>query len=96
MLVPVVGVVHQHLKAWSLGPVLQCLDRFLEEPTFRSLLIKKPKAFTRRQGLYSLPVTIKTFLTQCLAQDHSCRTAVATAKDHGWLPLRRFPEISFL
>jgi Transposase DDE domain len=92
MLVPVVGVVHQHLKAWSLGSVLQCLDRFLEEPTFRSLLIKKPKAFTRRQGLYSLPVTIKTFLTQCLAQDHACRTAVATAKDHGWLPLSASPD----
>jgi hypothetical protein len=92
MLVPFVGVVQQHLKSWSLGPVLQCLDRFLEEPAFRRTLIRKPKAFTRPQGLYSLPVTIKTFLTQCLAQDHSCRTAVATAKDHGWLPPSASPD----
>src|ERR687893_2142337 len=82
MLVACVGVVQQHLQSWSLGPVLQCLDRFLDEPTFRRTLIQKPNAFTRPQGLYSLPVTIKTFFTQCLAQDHSCRTAVATAKDH--------------
>src|ERR671915_1420524 len=86
MLVPFAGAVHRHLKSWSLGPVLQCLDRFLDEPAFRRTLIQKPRAFTRPQGLYSLPVTLKTFLMQCLAQDHSCRTAVATAKDRGWLP----------
>src|ERR687896_1885800 len=86
MLVPFVGAVHRHLKAWALGPVLQCLERFLDEPTVRITLILKPKASTRPQGLYSLPVTLKTFLMQCLAQDHSCRTAVATAKDRGWLP----------
>ena len=92
MLVPFVSVVHQHLKSWSLGAVLQCLDRFLDEPALRSIMIKKPNAFTRPQGLYSLPVTIKTFFTQCLAQDHSCRTAVATAKDHGWLPPSASPD----
>ena len=86
MLIPFVGAVHRHLKSWSLGPVLQCLDRFLDEPAFRRTLIKKPTAFTRPQSLYSLPVTLKTFLFQCLAQDHACRTAVATAKDRGWLP----------
>ena len=86
MLVPFAGAVHRHLKSWSLGPVLQCLERFLDEPAFRNTLIQKPRAFTRPQGLYSLPVTLKTFLMQCLAQDHSCRTAVATAKDRGWLP----------
>lgn len=86
MLVPFVGAVHRHLKTWSLGPVLQCLDRFLDEPAFRRTLIQKPSAFTRPRGLYALPVTLKTFLIQCLAQDHSCRTAVATAKDRGWLP----------
>jgi DDE family transposase len=86
MLVPFVGVVHQHLKSWSLGAVFECLDRFLEEPAFRRVVIRKPKAFTRPRGLYSLPVVLKTFLIQCLAQDHSCRTAVATAKDHDWLP----------
>lgn len=91
MLVPFVGAVHRHLKSWSLGPVLQCLDRFLDEPAFRRTLIKKPTAFTRPQSLYSLPVTLKTFLFQCLAQDHSCRTAVATAKDRGWLPPRASP-----
>jgi hypothetical protein len=92
MLVPFVGVVHQHLKSWALGPVLQCLERFLDEPAFRKTLIQKPNAFTRPQGLYSLPVILKTFLTQCLAQDHSCRTAVATAKDHGWLPPSASPD----
>jgi hypothetical protein len=92
MFVPFVGVVQQHLNTWSLGPVLQRLDRFLEEPAFRRTLIRKPKAFTRPQGLYSLSVTIKTFLTQCLAQDHSCRTAVATAKDRGWLPPSASPD----
>ena len=92
MLVACVGVVQQHLKSWALGPVLQCLDRFLDEPTFRRTLIQKPNAFTRPQGLYSLPVTIKTFFTQCLAQDHSCRTAVATAKDHAWLPPSASPD----
>jgi hypothetical protein len=92
MLVPFVGVVHQHLNTWSLGPVLQRLDRFLEEPAFRRTLIRKPKAFTRPQGLYSLSVTLKTFLTQCLTQDHSCRTAVATAKDRAWLPPSASPD----
>ena len=91
MLVPFAGAVHRHLKSWSLGPVLQCLDRFLDEPAFRRTLIQKPRAFTRPQGLYSLPVTLKTFLMQCLAQDHSCRTAVATAKDRGWLPPHASP-----
>src|SRR5262244_760563 len=64
MLGPFVGAVHRHLKSWSLGPVLQCLDRFLAEPAFRRTLIKKPTAFTRPQSLYSLPVTLKTFLFQ--------------------------------
>jgi Transposase DDE domain len=91
MLVPFVGAVHRHLKSWSLGAVFQCLERFLEEPTFRRTLIQKPRAFTRPQGLYSLPVTLKTFLIQCLAQDHSCRTAVATAKDRDWLPPNASP-----
>ena len=58
MFVPFVGVVQQHLNTWSLGPVLQRLDRFLEEPAFRNTLIQKPNAFTRSQGLYSLPVTL--------------------------------------
>jgi hypothetical protein len=92
MFVPFVGAVHRHLQSWSLGAVLQCLERFLDEPTFRNTLIQKPRAFTRPQGLYSLPVTLKTFLIQCLAQDHSCRTAVATAKDHGWLPPSASPD----
>src|SRR5918996_3602946 len=91
MLVPFVGAVHRHLKSWSLGSVLQCLERFFDEPAFRKTLIQKPRAFTRPQGLYSLPVTLKTFLIQCLAQDHSCRTAVATAKDRGWLPPNASP-----
>jgi Transposase DDE domain len=92
MFVPLVGAAHQHLNAWALGPVVQCLDRFLDNPAFRALLISKPNTFVRPQGLYSLPVTLKTFLTQCLAEDHSCRTAVATAKDRGWLPPSASPD----
>ena len=92
MFIPYVGAVHQHLKSRSLGPVMERLDRFLNEPAFRRTLIRNPKAFTRPQGLYSLSVTLKTFLTQCLAQDHSCRTAVATAKDRGWLPPSASPS----
>jgi len=42
MLGPFVGAVHRHLKSWSLGAVLQCLERFLEEPAFRNTLIQKP------------------------------------------------------
>lgn len=91
MLIPFAGAVHRHLKSWSLGAVLQCLERFLDEPMFRRTLLQKPSAFTRSQGLYSLPVTLKTFLIQCLAQDHSCRTAVATAKDRGCLPPNASP-----
>jgi hypothetical protein len=91
MFVPFAGAVHRHLQSWSLGPVLQCLERFFDEPVFRNTLIQKPSAFTRPQGLYSLPVTLKTFLMQCLGQDHSCRTAVATAKDRGWLPPNASP-----
>jgi hypothetical protein len=91
MFVPFVGAVHHYLQSWSLGPVLQCLERFLDEPAFRNTLIQKPRAFTRPQGLYSLSITLKTFLMQCLAQDHSCRTAVATAKDRGWLPPNASP-----
>src|ERR687893_647148 len=91
MFVPFVGAVYRHLKSWSLGPVLQCLERFLDEPAFRKTLIQKPRAFTRPQSLYSLSVTLKTFLIQCLAQDHSCRTAVTTAKNRGWLPPNASP-----
>ncbi len=92
MLLPLIDAAHQHLNSWALGPVLQSLDRFLDDSDFRALLISKPKTFVRPQGLYSLPVTVKTFLTQCLAQDHSCRTAVATAKDRGWLPPSASPD----
>jgi hypothetical protein len=92
MLLPLVGAAHQHLNAWALGPILQRLDRFLDHPEFRALLIRKPNTLVRPQGLYSLSVTLKTFLTQCLAEDHSCRTAVATAKDRGWLPPSASPD----
>jgi hypothetical protein len=51
MLVPFVGAVHYHLKSGSLGSVFQCLERFLDEPTFRNTLIQKPSAFTRPRGL---------------------------------------------
>ena len=61
MLVPFVGVVHQHLKAWSLGSVLQCLDRFLEEPAFRRTLMRKPQAFTRRKASILCPSRSRLF-----------------------------------
>jgi hypothetical protein len=48
MFVPFVGAVHRHLKSWSLGAVLQCLERCLDEPAFRTTLIQKPRAFKLR------------------------------------------------
>ena len=42
--------------------------------------------------LYPLAVTLKMFLTQCLSDDPSCRTAVATAKERGWLPHAASPD----
>jgi hypothetical protein len=92
MLFALGGTAHPHLTSWALGPVLQGLERFLDDPQFRTLLIQKPHAFTRPQGLYSLPVTVKTFLTQCLTPDHAYRTAVATAKARGWLPPNASPD----
>src|SRR5918993_2155299 len=76
MLVPFVGVVHQHLKSWSLGAVFECLDRFLEEPAFRTAVIRKPKAFTRPRGLYSLPVVLKTFVNIRLTHANSCNSLI--------------------
>ena len=54
--------------------------------------LAQPNAFERPQGLYSLSVTLNMFLTQCLSDDHTCRTAVATAKDRGWLPPHASPD----
>jgi hypothetical protein len=85
------GSARQHLMSWSLGAVLERPEHFLDEPQFHRRLIK-PQAFARPMRLYSLRVTLKTFLAQCLSQDHSCRTAVATAKEPGWLPQSASPD----
>jgi hypothetical protein len=88
---PLVGRARQYLTVWGLGAVLERLERFLDEPQLRAGLIR-PAAFVRPKRLYALRVTMKIFLTQCLSQDHSCRTAVATAKERGWLPLSASPD----
>ena len=79
------------LKHRCLGPVLQQLDSLLHRPRTPLGLIR-PRPIRRRQRLYSLPVTLKMFLTQCLSDDPSCRTAVATAKERGWLPQAASPD----
>ncbi len=52
----------------------------------------QPRPIRRRQRLYPLAVTLKMFLTQCLSDDPSCRTAVATAKERGWVPQVASPD----
>jgi len=88
---PLVGRARQYLTVWGLGAVLARLARFLDEPQLRAGLIKPP-AFVRSKRLYTLRVTMKVFLTPCLSQDYSCRTAVATAKEQGWLPPGASPD----
>lgn len=79
------------LKQRYLGPVLQQLDSLLQHPR-PALGLLRPRPIRRRQRLYRLPVTLKMFLTQCLSADPSCRTAVATAKERGWLPQEASPD----
>jgi Transposase DDE domain len=74
-----------------LGPVLQQLDGLLTTPRVPQELLQ-PRPIRRRQRLYPLAVTLKMFLTQCLSNDPSCRTAVATAKERGWLPQAASPD----
>jgi Transposase DDE domain len=88
---PLVGRARPYLSVWGLGAVLECLERFLDEPQLRAGLIK-PAAFVRPTRLYALRVTMKRFLTPCLSQDPSCRTAVATAQERGWLPPSASPD----
>jgi hypothetical protein len=79
------------LKQRCLGPVLHQLDGFLTTSRMPQELLR-PRPITRRQRLYTLPVTLKMFLTQCLSDDHTCRTAVATAKERGWIPPSASPD----
>ena len=79
------------LKQRVLGSVLQQLDRLLQPPP-TSLELLRPRPIRRRQRLYPLMVPLKMFLTPCLSDDPSCRTAVATAKERGWLPQQASPD----
>ena len=79
------------LKHRVLGPVLQQLDTLLQHSQ-TPLGLLRPRPIQRRQRLYTLPITLKMFLTQCLSDDPSCRTAVATAKERGWLPQQASPD----
>jgi hypothetical protein len=47
-----VGSARQSLTSWGLGAVLERLERFLDEPQFRTRLVK-PQAFARPMQLYS-------------------------------------------
>jgi len=85
------GHTNSPLKHRCLGPVLQQLDSLLTTPRSPQGLIR-PRPIRRRQRLYTLSVTLKMFLTQCLSDDPSCRTAVATAKERAWLPQNASPD----
>jgi hypothetical protein len=85
------GHTNSPLTHRCLGPVLQQLDGLLTTPHLPQALLQ-PRPFRRRQRLYPLSVTLKMFLTQCLSNDPSCRTAVATAKERGWLPQAASPD----
>jgi len=74
-----------------LGPVLQQLDGLLTTPRAPQALLQ-PRPIRRRQRLYPLSVTLKMFLTHWLSDDPACRTAVATAKERGWLPQAGLPR----
>ena len=85
------GHPNSPLTQRCLGPVLQQLDGLLTTPRAPQDLLQ-PRPIRRRQRLYPLSVTLKMFLTQCLSDDPSCRTAVATAKERGWLPQAASPD----
>ena len=85
------GIPSVQLNAWRLGAITRRLEALVNDPHCQSQLAQ-PNAFERPWGLYSLSVTLKMFLTQCLSDDHTCRTAVATAKDRGWLPPHASPD----
>jgi hypothetical protein len=85
------GHPNSPLTQRCLGPVLQQLDGLLTTPRAPQDLLQ-PRPIRRRQRLYPLAVTLKMFLTQCLSDDPSCRTAVATAKERGWLPQAASPD----
>jgi hypothetical protein len=85
------GHPNSPLTQRCLGPVLQQLDGLLTTPRAPQELLQ-PRPIRRRQRLYPLAVTLKMFLTQCLSDDPSCRTAVATAKERGWVPQVASPD----
>jgi hypothetical protein len=85
------GHTNSPLTQRCLGPVLQQLDGLLTTPRAPQELLQ-PRPIRRRQRLYPLSITLKMFLTQCLSDDPSCRTAVATAKERGWLPQAASPD----
>jgi Transposase DDE domain len=85
------GHTNSPLRQRCLGPVLQQLDGLLTTPRLHQDLLQ-PRPLRRRQRLYPLSVTLKMFLTQCLSDDPSCRTAVATTKERGWLPQAASPD----
>jgi hypothetical protein len=85
------GHTNSPLTQRCLGPVLQQLDGLLTTARAPQELLQ-PCPMRRRQRLYPLAVTLKMFLTQCLSDDPSCRTAVATAKERGWLPQAASPD----
>ncbi len=85
------GHPNSPLTQRCLGPVLQPLDGLLTTPRAPQELLQ-PRPIRRRQRLYPLAVTLNMFLTPCLSDDPSCRTAVATAKERGWLPQAASPD----
>jgi Transposase DDE domain len=85
------GPTATQLKDQGLGAVLHRLDALLQA-SGSPCQLAQPHAFQRQNRFYDLAVTLKIFLTQCLRPDHTCRTAVATAQDRGWLPETASPD----
>jgi hypothetical protein len=85
------GHPNSPLTQRCLGPVLQQLDGLRTTPRAPQDLLQ-PCPIRRRQRLYPLSVTLKMCRTQCLSDDPSCRTAVATAKERGGLPQAASPD----
>lgn len=93
MLPGIFGSSLEQVKGMTLRAVLTRFDTWLGEPTRRSALAK-PKSFIRSGRPYSLRATLLLFLSQCLGDDKSCRTAVARGKSEGILPVDASPKTS--
>ncbi|MBI5368694.1 MAG: IS4 family transposase [Planctomycetes bacterium] len=92
MLPTIFGSSLAQVKGTTLHVVLRRFDAWLGDAKRRDLA--KPKSFVRSGRPYSLRATLLLFLSQCLGDDKSCRTAVARGKSEGILPADTSPKTS--